>query len=187
MARRLTTLAISIQRFPYGETSQVVHFLTADQGRIGVLVRGAHRAKNSYQGPIDLLVRGTISVSLLQGRELGLLARREIETSYPELRRSLVRFRAARHLLGLLTATTPVGHGEGETFRLMDRALQALERLPEDRIPLMLLSYDLYTLRMLGVSPQLFACVRCGTERNSQRLLRGGGRRAVPWLSGRSA
>ena len=170
MSRRVTTTAIAIQRFPYGETSQIVHFLTPDLGRVGVLVRGAFRPKNSYQGPIDLLVRGRIALSMLEHRELGLLLSREVETAYPALRRSLGRFRAARHLLEAIERTTPVGHGGEEVFRLFDRGLRALETVPPERVALLVLSYDLRLLRTLGLSPELGRCVRCGEEKKFSRF-----------------
>jgi DNA repair protein RecO (recombination protein O) len=159
--RRVQTDAIAVQRFAYRETSQIVHFLTPDLGRIGVLVRGAYRPKNSYQGPIDLLVKGRIQVHILPGRDLGMLLRREVSTAYPGVRQSLARHRGAVHLLQLLLSTVPVGHGEASQFHLLDRGLQALELLPDERVPLLLLSFDLHLLSLLGLKPELDLCVRC--------------------------
>src|SRR5262245_28348871 len=98
MAERVHTPAIVIQRFAYGETSQVVHLLTEKLGRVVVLAKGAYREKNGYEGPLDLLVRGDVSISLVQGRELGLLVRRRVATTYPSLRCDLRRFAAASHV-----------------------------------------------------------------------------------------
>lgn len=165
MRQRLHSSAISIQRYAYGETSQLVHFLTEEHGRVAVLVRGAFRAKNSYHGPIDLLVRGDVEIRTVSGRELGLLLSRRIETAYPALRRELPRFLAAHHVLQILCDAVPVGAGTPETFRLLDRALVAAETLATDRLPLLLLSFDLQTLRHLGLEPALEACVRCDRER----------------------
>ena len=171
MAQRIQTNAISIQRFPYAETSQIVHLLSEDLGRVGVVVKGAFRPKNSYQGPIDLLVRGPVTLTMLPGRELGTLTRREVETCYPELRRSLPRFWAAHHLLGLVLVSTPVGQGDAETYRLLDRALLTVERLDEERLPLLLLCFDLHLLKSLGLTPCLEACVRCGGVRALSRFV----------------
>ena len=162
MPQRVKTIAISIQRYEYAETSQIVHFLTEDFGRMVVLAKGAHRPKNSYQGCIDLLVRSKVRVTLVQGHELGTLTRREVEWAYPVLRRSLVRYRAARTMLSLLEETTPIGQGGGTLFRLFDRGLLALENAPEGRIPLLMLSFQVHLLSMLGLSPSLSQCVRCG-------------------------
>lgn len=140
--------------------------MTPGSGRVGVLVKGAFRPKNSYQGPIDLLVRCRVTLQLLAGRELGYLTARQVHTSYPRLRQSLRRFRAADHLLRVVLGAVPVGHGEAETFRLLDRALAALEELPVERVELLRLSFDLHFLRQLGLEPQLWQCVSCGEGRD---------------------
>lgn len=175
MAERVDTPAIVIQRFPFGESSQVAHLLTEKLGRVAILARGAWRERNGYEGPLDLLVRGRVTLSLVQGRELGLLLRRRVETSYPALRRDLARFTAASHLLRQVLAWEPVGAGPGETYFLLDRALEALERAPPDRIALLVLAFDLKMARAHGFLPQVSSCVRCGSPRSLARLVIGEG------------
>jgi DNA repair protein RecO (recombination protein O) len=169
MAERVDTPAIVIQRFAFGETSQVVHLLTEALGRVVVLAKGAYRERSAYEGPLDLLERGLVSISLVQGRQLGLLARRKVETAYPALRTDLRRFSAAAHVLRRVLHFEAVGAGGGESYRLVDRALAALETVPPPRIPLLLLAFDLKLARLHGLSPELSHCVRCGSP---QRLAR---------------
>jgi len=160
------TQAVVIQRFSFGETSQVVHFLTADHGRVVVLARGAYREKNSYQGPLDLLVRGTIKVSFVRGRELGLLLQRQVETAYPALRREYRRYVAASEALRLMVEAVPVGPGDPDLFRLLDRVLQAAETVPHARLGLLTLSFEMRLLGLMGLLPHLAGCVLCGKPRS---------------------
>jgi DNA repair protein RecO (recombination protein O) len=160
-----------IQRFAYGETSQVVHLLTEKLGRVVVLAKGAYREKNGYEGPLDLLVRGDVSISLMQGRELGLLVRRRVATTYPSLRRDLRRFAAASHVLRQVLHFEPVGGVGDHSFRLVDRALAALESIELDRIPLLLLSFDLKLARLHGFAPEVGHCVRCGSPLELARFV----------------
>jgi len=171
MPERLETAALVIQRFAFGETSQVVHLLTEERGRVVVLAKGAWRDKNSFEGPLDLLVRGRVVLSLVEGRELGLLSQRRIETNYPALRRDPRRFLAASRLLARVVRFELVGHGGGETFRLFDRALQAAETLEHDRLELLLLSFDLRLARQHGIEPVLRQCARCGSPRRLARFV----------------
>lgn len=165
MPRKVETTAITIQRYSYAETSQIAHFLTEEHGRVVVMARGAYREKNSYQGPLDLLVRGRITVSFVKGRELGVLTGRKVETAYPELRQCLQRFAAASHVLQMVVETVPVGEGDAAAFRLLDRALLACEEVERERLGLLLLSFDLHLLKMLGLAPSLGCCVRCGGQK----------------------
>lgn len=160
-----------IQRFAFGETSQVVHLLTEERGRVVVLAKGAWRDKNSFEGPLDLLVRGRVVLSLVEGKELGLLLRRRIETNYPQLRRDGRRFLAASRLLARVVRFELVGHGGGESFRLVDRALLAAETIEPGRLELLLLSFDLRLARQHGIEPVLRQCARCGSPRKLARFV----------------
>jgi len=168
---KVDTPGISIQRFAFGETSQVVHFLTEMRGRVVVLARGAYREKNSYEGPIDLLVRGRLQLLLSSDGKMGTLQRRKVETSYPLLRHGLVRLESALYFLGLILDTTPVGEGAGAVFHLFDRALHALETYSRDRLPVLQLSFELHLLLAHGLQPSLERCVRCGSERGRFRIV----------------
>lgn len=170
MAERVETDALVIQRFPYGESSQVVHLLTEALGRVAVLARGSHRAKNSCEGPLDLLVRGRVIISLLEGRELGLLLARRIATAHPELRRHLGRHAAACALLQRVLHFETVGGGHG-AYPLLERALLALERIAPDRIELLRLKFDVGLLELHGLRPDLDQCVRCGSPRKLARFV----------------
>lgn len=163
---RTHTAAISIQRHQYAESSQIVHFLTEDDGRVAVLARGSFRQKNSYQGPIDLLVNSTVRYRRSPERELGTLTRRTLRWVYPGLRDSLTRFRCAAEMLSLIVETTPVGQGDPLLFRLFDRGLRTAETLTAARLPLLVLSFQLRLLSLNGVAPSLAVCVRCGSAGN---------------------
>jgi len=170
MAERIETDALVIQRFPYGESSQVVHLLTEALGRVAVLARGSHRPKNSCEGPLDLLVRGRVTLSLLAGRELGMLLARRIATDHPALRRHLGRHTAACALLQRVLHFEPVGGGHG-AYPLLERALLALEQIAPERIELLRLKFDVGLLELHGLRPDLDQCVRCGSPRRLARFV----------------
>jgi DNA repair protein RecO (recombination protein O) len=170
MAERVETDALVIQRFPYGESSQIAHLLTAALGRVAVLARGSHRPRNAYEGPLDLLERGRVTISLLAGRELGVLLARRVETAHPALRSHLGRHAAACSLLRRVLHFEPVGGGQG-AFPLLDRALRALERIAPGRIDLLLLKFDAGLLELHGLRPDLEQCVRCGSPRRLCRFV----------------
>ncbi|MSR47742.1 MAG: DNA repair protein RecO [Planctomycetes bacterium] len=174
MAQRVETEAVVIQRFPYGESSQIVHLLTAALGRVAVMARGAWRSKNGYEGPLDLLVSGRVTISMIDGRDLGLLLARRITTSHPALRSDLARHAAATQLLRRVLHFETVGGGGG-THALLERALTALETIEPDRIVMLLLAFDLRLLAAHGLTPDVDRCVRCGSPRRLARFVEGCG------------
>jgi DNA repair protein RecO (recombination protein O) len=171
MPERVDTAALVIQRFAYGETSQVVHLLTEALGRVVVLAKGAWREKNGYEGPLDLLEKGRVSLSLVQGRELGLLTGRRLVTNHPALRRDLRRFTAAAHVLRQVLHFEAVGAGGGDAYRLVERALAALETVAPARISLLLLAFDARFAQLHGVLPEVSHCVRCGSPQSLARFV----------------
>ncbi len=46
---------------PYSDTSLIVHWLTADAGRLATMARGARRPKSAFFGRLDLLVEADFS------------------------------------------------------------------------------------------------------------------------------
>lgn len=160
---RRITLAISIHRMPFGETSQIAEFLTEDYGRISALARGAQRAKNSYQGPIDGLVYARIKFSQYHGRGLDLLLERDVITDFPELRRDLDRFHAACYVTELARHGAPLNQAAPGLFNLFRGALVALHDRPRAELAYVVFAFEWRFLKILGLEPSLNRCVSCDT------------------------
>jgi DNA repair protein RecO len=163
MRHRRVTFAISIHRTPFGETSQIAEFLTEDHGRISALARGAHRSKNSYQGPIDNLVYARIKFSPNHGRGLDLLLERDVITDFPEIRRDLDRFHAACYVTELTRLGAPFNQVVTGLFNLYRGALVALHDRPRREVPYVVFAFEWRFLKILGLQPSLESCVVCGT------------------------
>ncbi|MEW6742829.1 MAG: DNA repair protein RecO [Planctomycetota bacterium] len=161
---RTTTFAISIDKWDYRETSQIVRFLTEGAGVVAALARGAFREKNSYQGPIDLLVYSRVTITR-GDRETGLdlLTRCEVLTHFPEVRHDLRRYRAAMHLLRVVRETVREGQHLAGLFPLFRAALVALNDRPAAELAPIVFAFEWRLLRILGIGPCLTPCAACGT------------------------
>lgn len=53
--------ALLLRRIPYSETSLICHFVTAEHGRISLMVKGARRAKSPFRAPLAPLYPLTIT------------------------------------------------------------------------------------------------------------------------------
>ena len=157
---RSTTLGISIQRTPFSETSQIVHFLTKDWGRIVCIAKGAFRDKNSYQGNIDLLSLNRITVSKRKGGSMALLSQRNLMNHFPGIRSNMKRFACAALMGELLRKGIQEGQKIPGVFQLALSVLDALDR-GEVSADLILISLQAALLKMLGYEPVLDRCVEC--------------------------
>jgi DNA repair protein RecO (recombination protein O) len=156
------TPALVLRKFEYGETSQVVHLLTRDRGRVHALAKGALREKSPFGGPLDLLDEG--EARYYPRRDgLAVLASFDRGPGFPGLRRDLVRLEAAFGVLEILADASGEDHEDAALFDLGAGALRSLAGAPPERVPLLLLRFDLLALAALGIGPVLDPCVGCGT------------------------
>jgi DNA repair protein RecO len=58
--------ALLLRRIPYGDTSLICHFLTAEHGRIALMARGARRLKSPFRASLEPLY--TLQISWRLGR-----------------------------------------------------------------------------------------------------------------------
>jgi DNA repair protein RecO len=134
------------------------------------MVKGAFRAKNSYQGNFDLLVLSEISLAG-QRRALPLLRQRRLLHHYPRLHRHLNAFAHAALVGELVKKGTQEGQKIQGLFPLVLRTLDALDR-SEAPPGSVLLTFQGALLGMLGYRPVLDRCVHCSTRPPSGSLLR---------------
>lgn len=160
MARHVTE-AICIYRNPYGDTSQIVHWLTRDLGREAALIRGAFREKNRYQGNEDLLDLSLVTFSTRKAGGLALLHERRLIESFPGLRQRLDLFAAGFLVAEVLRWSLPIGQKTPGLFKLVKDTLYALSSGGRER-DIILFTFLGGMLKMLGLEPVLSCCTACG-------------------------
>jgi len=65
--------AVVLRRYPYGESSLVVHVLTREHGRVALLAKGAYRPTSRYFGVLDFGATLELEYSRAPRSDLGLL------------------------------------------------------------------------------------------------------------------
>jgi DNA repair protein RecO (recombination protein O) len=158
---QVTTPALVLRKFDFGETSQVLHLFTRDYGRVHCLAKGAHRPKSSFGGALDLMELGEARYHPRRDG-LAILASFDRAHHYPGLRRDLRRLEAGFAVLEVLHHAVREDHADAPLFDLGVAALRELERCEPARLPLLLLRFDMRALALLGIAPVLDVCVSCG-------------------------
>ncbi len=155
------TRALVLRKFEFGETSQVLHLLTRDLGRVHALAKGSLKEKSGFLGPIDLLELGEARVYPRRDG-LAVLGGFERETAFPGARRVLERLEGAFAVLEILAEASREDQADPDLFDLGVETLRGLEECSADRVEPAVLRFDLRALSVLGVGPVLRACVACG-------------------------
>ena len=171
---RVTTEALVLRRTPFGETSQVVVFLTRSHGRMTLILKGVHRPRSRKGGGVDLLDHCQLLWFSRRGsRSMPQLSERKLLDHHPTLRRradlSLAGSCLAELLLGLLPDEQPVPG----VLELSLGFLGALEAGPPPRaLPATMFALQGGMLRLTGFEPILDRCVSCERRTEAHHLLR---------------
>lgn len=175
------TNAIVLRVGKYSETSLIAALLTAAQGRVSVLAKGARRPKSEFFGMLDVYQELEVIYSPRGGSALGLLLEASPLDEHTGLRLCPPAFAAAGVLAELALLACPRHQPQERLFAVYQNALSLLARLgePAARAGLapalgldpaskkVLTAQALQTallnaLDCLGVGLRLERCVLCG-------------------------
>jgi DNA repair protein RecO (recombination protein O) len=147
------SIGIILRLYPFSDTSLIIHWLTAGDGRIATIAKGARRPKSPFRGKLDLFFKADItwfrsrSSDLHILREIGVLENREA------LRRDLVYLEQAAYCAALLEQTTETDTPLPEVFSLLDSFLNSLPQQPPQAQ--IVFAFELKLLDELGLMPDL--------------------------------
>lgn len=156
--------ALCLRSVDYGDTSQVVCLLTAANGKVSAIAKGARRQKNApFDGPIEVFSFG--QAVLIAPQENDRLAVLTEFAQQPRFRP--LRFRLEPLQAGLFAAeiTDLFCHPWAECRDIFDSLCQRLEQMQNAScaadIAGATAAYLLDILRAGGVLPQFDRCVNC--------------------------
>ena len=153
--------ALVLRRYPFSETSLVVHVITREHGRVHLLARGAYRAKSRLFAVLDLFDELALEWNGSPTRELKNLQTAEISVRRQEIPRELERYRVGIAMLELAELGSHPGQAEPELF---DELTSSLDSLAAGEAPpeLERVCFELAFLQRHGLSPSLVGCAACG-------------------------
>ena len=155
--------ALTLTVSDYSETSQIVTLFTRNNGKVRLIAKGSKRPRSSFGGAIDRLqlVQAVFSVRWRDG--LGQLTELSISETLPGLHTKLKPFYAAALLSEILASATEELDPAEELFKI---AADTLRRLSSgDDSAILIYRFQVQALRILGLMPELQACVACRRER----------------------
>lgn len=159
MSQRISTDALVLHRFDYGETSQIVVLYTLAAGSVRAIAKGSKRPKSPFGGALDSLGRGSVVYVDKPAGQLAILVECVVNETYPGLRRDLSAMRRAEYLAEILMALAPEQERQPDLFAA---AVQGLDRLSSGGGVLALCAFEAQALRILGHAPRTSRCAACG-------------------------
>jgi DNA repair protein RecO (recombination protein O) len=155
--------ALVLRAFEFAETSQILHLLTRDEGRVHGIAKGARRLTGAFHGGVDAPRLGEALVYPRRpGAELRTLGGFTTTTHFPRARESLARFHVASHVTALLLAFTREEEPVPDVFDLAVSALSLIETADDARAEAVGLGFEAMLLNHAGFFPDLSRCATCG-------------------------
>ncbi len=146
----------------WSETSQVVHLLARDTGRLRCLAKGSRRDRNPFSGPLDRWMLGEAVFSVGHPNHLATLMELYETDRFEGLHRSLPAYYAAAAVTELVLALVPEVEPQPAVFDLMAGTLSRLSAVEPPACRALAFAFALRLLALLGYGAPAGRCVECG-------------------------
>lgn len=167
----VSTPAIVLRAFPYGDTSRILRFLTLEMGVVGVVAKGVRKSGSKTGSGLETFAEGTLTFYHKGTRDLQTFKDFAPEKPRRGLPRQVLRFAGASLLCELV-----LKHAGEEAvpplYRTLSEGLDGVEGGPKEDLPSVILAAGWHLVAVLGYRPVLDPCVRCGSSLGEKEMAR---------------
>jgi DNA repair protein RecO (recombination protein O) len=146
----------------WSESSQVVHLLAREVGRVRCLAKGSKRGQNPFSGPLDRWVFGEAVFSLNDPNRLATLMELYETERFDGLRQTLPAFYGAASTTELVLALVPDAERQPAVFDLVVETFHRLAEVEAPACQAITFASLWRLLALLGYVPPMDRCVECG-------------------------
>ncbi len=158
---------IVIRSMDYSESSKIISVLTAELGKISLMVRGAKKIKSKHTAITQLFTLGEFTF-FKQAGKMGTLHQGEVTHSYHGLRDDLSKTAYAAYLAEMVDRLMNEEEASSYVYVQFQAALTAIEAGKD--IAVVGHIFEMQILGFQGYSPQLDQCVSCLSELHLSRF-----------------
>lgn len=158
--------ALVLRTYPFHEADLLVTLFTRAEGKVRGVAKAAKRSKRRFGGALEPLTHVVAHWDEKERQELARLDSFDIIASPLAVQVSYARVLALEYVAEVLDQLLPDREPSDSIFRL---ALSVVGQLRSDAIWMPLTYFDLWIIRLIGLLPDLSACVVCGDALNGSR------------------
>jgi DNA repair protein RecO (recombination protein O) len=153
--------AIILHVFRYGDTSKILRLLTRTLGVQSVIAKGAANPKSKYGGVLEPFTEGVASFYAKENRDLHTLGSFELTRSRQALGGDLVRFGGAS-LIAELIMRSGIEEPDTHLYEAVADTLDRIANADRSSAESVVLGETWSLIAQLGFAPALDACINCG-------------------------
>jgi DNA repair protein RecO (recombination protein O) len=156
----ITTDALVLRTRPYGESDRIVTLITATQGKVTGIAKGAKNSRRRFAGTLEPFVCIRASFRHRPSTDLVFLLRCELVKALRTFTRDLERYAAGSYVLELADRMVHGREPGAEVYRLVREAVVLLDA--GIAVTPLLRAFELHLLAATGYTPDLGHCRGCG-------------------------
>jgi DNA repair protein RecO (recombination protein O) len=151
------TEAVILRRSDFAEADRLL-LLATPAGKRRVVAKGVRKTTSRIAGHIELFTHATLLLAV--GRNLDIITQSQVIDSYPRMRSDIARLSRAYYVAELYDKFTEDEDENRPLFQLLADSFAALDQSANP--DLVLRSYELRLLQIVGYRPHLHQCAVCG-------------------------
>jgi DNA repair protein RecO (recombination protein O) len=156
------THAIVLRTRKVRESSKIVVLFTKECGRISAIAKGGLKPKSKFGSSLELFTRSSIIFYKKENRELHTLSHSESLEVFKGIKDDVFKLAYASVAAEMVERLMPVEEPNEPLYGLLVAVLREINLAERSQLELILTSYELKTLYLVGYGPELEHCVRCG-------------------------
>lgn len=142
------TVGIILKTKDVGEKDRLFTIFSRNLGKRGLIARGIKKISSRRAGSIDLA--NVCNYLIVKGASRDLVSEVELLKSFPRAKSNLQKSAALFFMLELVERLTGEHQEAPTVYDLLDQSLAYLEAVPNQKIPLLLVAFEVKLLRGLG-------------------------------------
>jgi DNA repair protein RecO (recombination protein O) len=158
--------ALIVRTWPFHEADLLVAFFTRAEGKLRGVAKAAKKSKRRFGGALEPLTHVMAHWEEKEKQELVRLDSCDIISSPLTSEMTYPRVVALSYVAEVIDQLLPDREPSDDIFRL---TLAVVNQLKADSIWLPLTYFDLWIVRLIGLLPDLHACVTCGEILNGNK------------------
>jgi DNA repair protein RecO (recombination protein O) len=155
------THAIVLRTRKVRESSKIVVFFTNKCGKISTIAKGSLKPKSKFGSSLELFNRSSIIFYKKENRDLHTLSHSETLEAYEGIKDDVFKLAHASVAGEMVERLMPTEEPNEALFGLLASVLAEISLAERSQLEVILSSYELKTLYLVGYGPELAGCVRC--------------------------
>lgn len=161
MSHTFSTQGFVLQRRDYTETAHMYTLYTYDYGKIQAVCRGSKKIQSKLAPYLEN--HDALKFFLVQGRRRITIIGIDYVTRFPNLFQDYQKLVYASYCLELVERLMKNNDRDVEVYELLQKALALLEQ-QSSGYDLIIHGFTLKLMVLLGLTPQLYMCLKCSED-----------------------